>query len=205
MEQERQTSRAEEARVRAWAYELLALGFSPPSAESAEAVSKAEARFSLPTPDVKALIPEYHRLFVGPGSLPAPPYESVYREGWRVMGETTLDVKRRYEEAGYAVAPSFTELPDHVAAELTFMTLLAEEEARAWEAEDTSAALAWLERERAFLGDHLTRWLPDFCVRLLASTEAPFYQRLAVSLQEFVTLDAERARALTGLLEEVLA
>lgn len=198
-------SRAEEARVRASSYETLALGFSPPSAALAEAVSEGEAWFSLPALDVKALIPEYCRLFVGPGSLPVPPYESVYREGWRVFGETTLEVKRRYEEAGYTLNPSFTELPDHVAAELVFMAVLAEEEAKAWEAEDVSAALTWLERERAFLDDHLTRWLPDFCDRVLTATDSPFYRGLASALREFVTLDAERVRALTGLLEEALA
>ncbi|MBI4240320.1 MAG: molecular chaperone TorD family protein [Candidatus Rokubacteria bacterium] len=184
-------SRAEEAIERASIYELLALGFSLPSPELAKAVS--------------GLISEYHRLFVGPGELPAPPYESVYREGWRVMGETTLDVQSAYEEAGYALDPSFKELPDHVAAELAFMGLLTEEEAKAWKAGDASVALSWLERERAFLDDHLTRWLPAFCDRLLASTEVRFYRKLAGELQEFVALDAERVTALTGLLEEALA
>lgn len=198
-------NRAEQARARASSYELLALGFGPPSAELAEALSEAGARFSLPAPDLTVLIPEYHRLFVGPGCLPVPPYGSVYREGRTVMGETTLDVKRRYEEAGYAFNPSFTELPDHVTAELAFMALLAEEEARAWEAQDAAAASGWLARERTFLNDHLTRWLPAFCERLLASTDAPFYRRLAVALREFIALDAERVKALTGFLEEALA
>jgi TorA maturation chaperone TorD len=177
--------RAEEARGRAAGYERLAVGFGPPSATE--------------------LTAEYHRLFVGPGALPAPPYESVYREGWRVMGETTLDVRRRYEEAGYVFTPSVNEPPDHLAAELAFMALLAEEEAEAWEAEDASAALSWLERERGFLDDHLSRWLPAFCDRLLTSTDAPFYRGLAGALREFVALDAERVTALIGLLEETLA
>ena len=198
-------NRAEEARTRASSYELLALALSPPSVELAEAVSKADAPFALPTLSPVELIPEYHRLFVGPGSLPAPPYESVYREGWRVMGETTLDVQRRYEEAGCVFVPSFNELPDHVAAELGFMAVLCEEETKAWEAEDLSEALAWLRRERAFLDDHLTRWLSAFSERLLASTEVLFYRELAGTLREFITLDLERVVALTGLLEEALA
>lgn len=198
-------NRAEHARTRASSYELLALGFGPPSRELAEALSKAEARLSLTALDLPVLIPEYHRLFVGPARLPVPPYESVYREGWQVFGETTLEVKRRYAEAGYTLDPSFTDLPDHVAVELAFMALLAEEEAKAWEAQDTAAASAWLARERTFLDDHLSRWLPAFCERLLASTETAFYRRLAVELREFVTLDAEGVKALTGLLEEALA
>ena len=198
-------NRAEEARARIGSYELLALGFNPPSVQLAEAVSNPGTPVELPTLDPEALIPEYHRLFVGPGSLPAPPYESVYREGWRVMGETTREVERQYAAATYALDPSLRELPDHVAAELSFMAVLAEGEATAWEAEDVSAALAWLERELAFLGDHLARWIPTFCDRILASTDVLFYRQLAVTLEEFVALDLERVKALTGLLEEALA
>lgn len=198
-------SRAEEARARARSYELLALASSLPSPELAEAVSNSEAPFASPPLDLKALIPEYHRLFVGPGPLPAPPYESVYREGWRVMGETTREAERQYAAAGYTLDPSLAELPDHAAAELVFMAVLCEEEATAWEAEDVSAALAWLEREKAFLRDHLVQWIPAFCDGLVTSTEAPFYRQVAVALKEFVGLDAERVKALTGLLQEALA
>lgn len=198
-------SRAEEARARAGGYELMALALSPPSPELAEAVSNSEAPFALPPPDLKALIPEYHRLFVGPGALPAPPYESVYRDGWTVMGESTLQVRRQYAGAGYALDPSITELPDQVAVELLFMAVVAEEEARAWEGRDAAAALSRLERERAFLEEHLTRWVPAFTDRLVAATEAPFYRMLAAALREFVTLDAERVRALCRLIQESVA
>lgn len=198
-------SRAEEARARAEGYELLALALNPPSGEMAAAIAGAGALLSLPPFDPEALGPVYHRLFVGPGPLPAPPYESVYREGWRVMGETTREAERQYAAAGYTLDPSLAELPDHAAAELAFMAVLCEEEATAWEAEDVSAALAWLEREKAFLRDHLVQWIPAFCDGLVTSTEAPFYRQVAVALKEFVGLDAERVKALTGLLQEALA
>lgn len=197
--------RAEETRARATRYELLALALSPPSVEMAAAIRKGEAPFSLPAFDQEALGPEYHRLFVGPGALPAPPYESVYRDGWTVMGESTLQVRRQYAGAGYALDPSITELPDQVAVELLFMAVVAEEEAQAWEGRDAAAALSWLERERAFLEEHLTRWVPAFTDRLVAATEAPFYRRLAAALREFVTLDAERVRALCRLIQESVA
>lgn len=199
---QREMNRADETRTRTRAYELLALSLSPPSAELAEAVSDPEAPIKLPVLDPTALSPEHYRLFVGPGPLPAPPYESVYREGWRVMGETTLDVRRQYAEAGYVLDPSLKELPDRASAELAFMALLSEEEAKAWEDEDVSTALGWLERERTFLNDHLTQWIPAFCDRLLASTHAAFYRSVAVALREIIALDAERVKALAGLLEE---
>lgn len=197
--------RVSEAEAKARAYELLALGFSPPSPELEEALARPGAPLSLPAPEPGALAPEYHRLFVGPGHLPAPPYESVYREGGTLMGETTLDVQRTYLEAGYTLDPSCRELPDHVAAELTFMALLCKEEAQAWAAGNTTAALSWIGRQETFLRDHLFRWLPAFCDRLMVSTESQFYRSLAVALREFLALEAERLAALDGLLHEAPA
>lgn len=205
--------RAREGRARARAYELLALGFSPPSAEMADAMANVKPSLSLPVfgplgleaPDPETLVPEYHRLFVGPESLPAPPYESVYREGWRVMGESTLDVQRQYEEAGYALDPARHDPPDHVTAELAFLALLAEAEAAAWETGDLHAVLSWLRRARAFLDEHLARWVPVFCDRVQASTMSPFYWSLAGLLRDVVRLDLEWSRARVAMLEEALA
>lgn len=198
-------SRVEEARARAGSYELLALALGPPSAEAAEALSNASPAWSLPPRDPRGASPEYHRLFVGPGTVAVPPFESVYREGGRVMGETTLDVQRRYSDAGFVLDPALNNLPDHAAAELAFMAVLADQEAEAWEAEDERDALAWLQREAAFLDDHLSRWLPAFCDRLLRSTEEPYYRALAVALRQFVALDHEHVRLLAGLLESRVA
>lgn len=198
-------SRVEEGRARASGYELLALALSPPSVGVAEAISQAGRSWSLPPLDPTRSSPEYHRLFVGPGNVAVPPYESVYREGGRIIGQTTLDVQKRYGQAGFVLDPALNDLPDHAAAELAFMAVLAEEEAKAWEAGDDRAALVWLQREAAFLGDHLGRWLPAFCDRLLRSTEDPFYRALAASLPQFVALDLEHVRLLTGLLQALPA
>jgi TorA maturation chaperone TorD len=202
--------RGDQAEARARLYELLALGFSPPSEELVKVLEEGETLFPwLDQEEVRALqafpseelIPEYHRLFVGPGGLPAPPYESVYREDWRVMGESTVDVTRQYAEAGYALAPSFNDLPDHVAAELGFMSLLCEEEAQAWRAAREEVALALLRREERFLGDHLAVWLPPFCDRVAVAAEREFYRVLAKLARAYVLLDRERVTMLLRTLE----
>ena len=52
-------------------------------------------------PDLTRLEVDYAKLFVGPFSLSAPPYGSVYLEDERrVMGESTFDVIHRYKDAG---------------------------------------------------------------------------------------------------------
>jgi len=149
----------------------------------------------------EALRLEYARLFIGPYMLPCPPYESVYREpAWGVMGETTLEVRRAYKAAGFAIDPGVRELPDHVAIELEFLAGLGEEEAKAWAADDEPTGLCWLEHEHTFLERHLGVWLPVFTNRMLGATTLPFYRSLACIAQAYVTHAREQVRALVHTL-----
>lgn len=132
---------------------------------------------------------EYNRLFVGPAHPLAPPYESLYRDrGGLVMGPSVQAVLARYAEVGIALAPDHRDLPDHVAAELGFMAHLAAEEAAA----EGNEALAWRQRAAAFLGLHLTVWLPQFCQRVREAGCHPFYPALADLAEAFVKWDAAR-------------
>jgi TorA maturation chaperone TorD/Pyruvate/2-oxoacid:ferredoxin oxidoreductase delta subunit len=134
---------------------------------------------------------EYARLFIGPGRPVAHPYESVYREG-RVMGDYTLAVRQSYADEG--LAPEGHSLPDHVALELEFMAHLARQEAEARERGDEEGALACLRQQEAFLGEHLGRWLPRFCQRVLAGEAHPFYAGLAQRTWEHVAQDMAQVR-----------
>lgn len=212
------------AEVRASVYCALAVGFSAPSRRNLQELSSQllevmQQRRSLnvwPALDgrIKALQAsingsarlslkaEYHRLFVGPYKLPAPPYASVYLESEpTVMGPSTLKVLRMYEEAGFLLSPSFKDLPDHIAAELEFMALLCEEERAAWQRNDFPLALKLLSQEETFLGEHLVRWVPSFASRISSSTDAPFYRALASLLQDYVLFDLDCVRSLRRLLE----
>jgi DMSO reductase family type II enzyme chaperone len=132
---------------------------------------------------------EYNRLFVGPGRPQAPPYESFYRDKWGlVMGPSVRDVERRYAEAGLVLAPDHRDLPDHVATELGFMAYLAMQEAEARDEERQT----WLRRERLFLRDHLSVWLPLFCQRVKETSQHPFYTALAELTETFLSLDVQR-------------
>jgi TorA maturation chaperone TorD/NAD-dependent dihydropyrimidine dehydrogenase PreA subunit len=154
-------------------------------AELARAFSKAEP----------GLEEEFTRLFLGPGRPVAHPYESVVREG-RTMGETTLDVRRRLVAEG--VAPKGRDLPDHVSIELAFMAHLAAREALAWDAGEDDVALDLLQKQEAFLREHLGAWLPQFCRRILAGRPLIHYGELAQRAETFVTSDAEAVRAWLG-------
>jgi putative dimethyl sulfoxide reductase chaperone len=72
---------------------------------------------------LEALPVDYTRLFIGPFSPLAPPYESVYRGG-EVMGASTAAVMGLYRMAGFDLSGDFHEAPDHIAAELEFVYVL---------------------------------------------------------------------------------
>jgi len=142
----------------------------------------------IPAEERRALIDEHERLFVGPGTVPCPPYESVWRNDVPVhlrrslMGPCTEDLRRLYTEIGLQVAPSSGELPDHVAVEL---------EALAYAIRSPGS----IQSAGALLTDHLAKWLPAFCRAVAHETAQPFYKELAVLTPGWL---AELARQLPG-------
>jgi TorA maturation chaperone TorD len=172
------------------AVDLLAHFWSRPLAE--EVASWAEARdleaetdsrissdplrepVKVPGPEeVPALLDEYERLFVGPGQVPCPPYESFWREdvpldtSRTLMGPCTADLKRIYLELGLQVSSRSGEMPDHIAIEL----------------EAVAYALSFDETEpvaRQLFEEHLAHWLPRLCRAVAHKAEGGFYRDLAV-------------------------
>lgn len=136
---------------------------------------------------------EYNRLFVGPGRLLAPPYESYYASqglsgrGGRLRTEDELAVRRAYADAGYAMPDEFVDLPDHMALELDFLSLLCADEAEAWEVGDADGARALRSVADEFAQRHPARWFGR-CAALVASGARegfyPALMRLACALVE---------------------
>lgn len=121
------------------------------------------------------LLEEYERLFVGPGPVTCPPYESYWREDVPIdirrslMGPCTADLMEIYAALGLR-AGSF-ELPDHVAVVFEALAF-----GLSWEpADDVS---------RRIVSEHLRGFLPRLCRAVDHEAEQPFYRRLAQ-----VTLD----------------
>lgn len=128
-------------------------------------------------PPLKRLRVEHTRLFVGPGEHPCPPYESVYRDAepdeelGPVMGSTTESVQQWYAEYGLSAGP-WSNLPDHVAAELEFAGWLS--------ARGETQAL------EQFLEEHPREWMPVFLDRVETATNEPFYSVLAAATRELI-------------------
>jgi TorA maturation chaperone TorD len=118
------------------------------------------------------LLDEYERLFVGPGQVPCPPYESFWREDVSVdirrtlMGPCTAELKELYCELGLQVSSLSGELPDHVAVELEAI-------AYAVLFEETGAVA------KRLFDEHLCLFLPRLCRAVSHDALSPFYRGLA--------------------------
>lgn len=140
---------------------------------------------------------EYTRLFIGPFHLPAPPYESVYMADSKgfLMGDSAQAVMKLYLEEGLALSPSISDLPDHILAELEFMSYLSEREASAW-ANETEKVEQYLRKQDTFLSDHMTRWLPPFAQGIRGASGQGFYCTLGELTESLVGSDHDYIKAL---------
>lgn len=172
--------------IRLALFRLLQAAYAaPPTPELAVALAEAAAAYDeliqkglppIPPVDPVADTAEFHRLFVGPDRLVAPPYESVYRSpNPLLMQPETLAVRSQYQAHGLAVEPGQPE--DHLATELAFYAILQER--------GLTAA------QRSFYQEHLQRWVGTFCNRVIAGSRSPFYQALAIITNGVIAAEEE--------------
>lgn len=142
--------------------------------------------------DIDRLKVDYARLFVGPYSLLAPPYGSVYLEGERrIMGDSTLHALAMYRETGLDIAQDFNDAPDHIAAELEFMYSLVFKEIEAIAGGYYTIAADCVEKQKSFLETHLGAWISAFSAHIMESAETEFYRNLSTLTTRFVRENLE--------------
>lgn len=148
--------------------------------------------------DVRELERSYERTFEASGGLRCSPHETVHAVEKPVESMLRTfqlaDIAGFYRAFGVEVSPG-TERVDHIVAELEFMHLLAVKEAVAETDGSTEQVEICRDAARAFLNDHLTRWVGRFAVRLEESGVDPLYATAACLLDRFVALDAAQLGA----------
>ena len=142
-----------------------------------------------------ALSVEYARLFLGPGKHISP-HESVHHKRddgqWgQLWGKSTAEVKKIIESSGLEYKTEYTGLPDHISVELEFMQQVILREEQAWQDEDNETALLCLENEKNFVNEHLFRWIPDFCEKVIEATESSFYREMARLTRSFIEFEKQ--------------
>ena len=187
-------------------YRLLSACFYQPQKEifvQEEFFNKLEGLLRPISPDIAAhvlemekaflkyseedLLVAYAKLFVGPNELLAPPFGSVYLDGKNmVMGDSTMEVIKLYEEHGLSMDSEFRNLPDHITVEMEFMYYLIFKEVEALENSQWDAALDFIKTQGLFFDKFLRQWVKPFCDKIKEGTDNEFYTNLADCVSAFI-------------------
>lgn len=156
-------NRETEARARSRAYALLArlVGAGPSSErelEAARAHAGMASAIASYAGDLDALAADHQHVF----GMSCPPFESAMLDpDGQLGGETSERLRRTLAEVGIAAGPGGEE-PDHLAAQLYALALLAGAEADALEDGELAIAERLRAQARRSMDAHLLRWLPTY-------------------------------------------
>lgn len=130
---------------------------------------------------------EYQRLFIGPGPLPAPPWESYYRSKEQLLFEEwTYQVREQYHQFGLKYVRENNEPDDHLLLELEFMINLID---LCLLETQLDRFIELISSQHQFLEKHLTVWIPYFCKRVIQTTNSQLFLGAAMLLDDFINDD----------------
>ena len=136
---------------------------------------------------------------VGRPKTPCPLNESAYlgKEG-QMSGWVVSQVERSYVAGGFSLTDAAKgDLPDHLALELEYMSILCAKETDARDQDNENAASDSLRLQRMFLHQHLLRWIKLVTDKLqLVTVEESLYHQLAGVAHAFVVGDGDFVEAL---------
>ncbi len=131
--------------------------------------------------DAQEVVTEYEKVFGGKGISP---YSKDY------LGEDSLELVRAfYESLGLNVDLKELKSEDHVGLELAVMASLCELEADELESGRLKEAAIVQGSERAFLEEHMVKWVKDFAKAVEEKEPDGFYSSLAWLANEMLELD----------------
>lgn len=117
---------------------------------------------------------DFNALFVGPATLLAPPYASVYLDDEPLlMGATTLSVREFLHRISLSVADENALPDDHISFEIELVVLLC---AHARTSPQYHEALT------RFVTGHFELWLPDFIEKINQHAKTPAIKQCAEQL-----------------------
>jgi len=135
---------------------------------------------------------DYAGLFAGVRKLPAPPWESCYLSGKRlVCTEITESVRQAYLEACLCQDPADAQPDDHIGLELQFVGAMSKHISDALEAANPALADVTTSQRADFITEHLSKWVPAFCSDLENAAGTEFYRSLARLTADLVKCEME--------------
>ncbi|MBQ9001760.1 MAG: molecular chaperone TorD family protein [Eggerthellaceae bacterium] len=126
---------------------------------------------------VRGISVEYTRLFVGPPSPVAAPWETFYRNKDVSVGfgEATFEMQRLLREAGLQVSNENNQYADHIGIELLYLSVLCERAAKGAEGEAAACS--------SFASEHPLSWIARLSQRVSEESPAGYY-RLILQVAE---------------------
>lgn len=142
--------------------------------------------------DVEGTRSLYTRLFIGPVTPAATPWESTYRSNSKALfRQETLAVRNAYRAQGLLPQRYPKVADDHIAIELGFMAALAERMVDSLQAADGEAVGAARKASRSFLDEHLTRWVASYAEDLESEAPDTVYAAAVRLMADLVERDAK--------------
>lgn len=146
---------------------------------------------------------DYTRMFIGPDKLPAPLWESAYLNKERLLfQEQTLKVRHAYLKYQFLPKEFRKEADDHLGLELDFMYQLSRLSLQ-YLHQDPEGLGEVLEDQKAFLQEHLLKWVPELTAKICDSAKLSFYPAMAKILSGYLILDMEALKELLDITYEV--
>jgi TorA maturation chaperone TorD len=155
-------------------YRLFASLFAdePDEKTLIEAEEMFATKFSNTSDEIRA---DFTYLFSDREGL-LPPCESLYNHPiWdkpKFGGPVADELQKFYHSAGLVMDEEMDIPPDHLSAELLFMSYLIEDDL--------------IELQEGFLEEHLAVWVPDFCEEIKRYARTTFYSRISDFLRELI-------------------
>ncbi|MBC8412391.1 molecular chaperone TorD family protein, partial [bacterium] len=104
-------------------------------------------------------------------------------------GASTVEVKKFIESLGLQFSESDTSVPDHISVEMELMQRVIAKELQSWNSDNRKDALHYLKIEKLFIDDHINKWVPSFCDKIIAAAELPFYREMAALTKKYIELE----------------
>ncbi|MCL2895672.1 TorD/DmsD family molecular chaperone [Brenneria tiliae] len=143
---------------------------------------------------------DFTRLFIGPETPPAPPWESVYVSRDKLLFQRcTNEVKRLYRRHGFMMSDDEAEAADHIGFELDFLyrqsVALAE---MALNGAPPEQLIQSLQEQLDFLQQHPLAFAAPFCRNIQTHAQTTFYRGVGRLLPLFLAYDEQRLGTLIG-------
>ncbi len=136
--------------------------------------------------DLQSIKIEHSKLFIGPFSLKAPPYESYYTGNENVTNNSVMKMLSFIKNAGLDISEDFKDAPDHIVMELSFISELCYAEHLALKNENEKKQINSRRNTKYFLTYHLLKWITDFRKAVDKGASGDFYPAVIKMLEKIL-------------------